>query len=220
MNELSKRIIEALESTGKKDAQLSREIGISKSAFTQWRNGDIRGLKAETAAKLEKATGYSAVWLATGKGAKKTHEQNATHVANISSRRYPLISYVQAGNWCEASDPFQPGDADTWLPCLHDLGDNGFALRVRGESMTNPSGVPSFPDGIIIFIKPNTDYQAGDFVVAKRETENEATFKQFKIIDGEPYLFAINPNWPHPYIKLKEGDRICGKVEFAGFSLT
>lgn len=220
MQNINDRIIEALDSTGKKDAEIAREVGISKSAITQWRKGHVKGMRAETAAALERATGYSATWLATGRG-NKLIETNVEAAPDIGNRRkYPLISFVQAGNWCTASDLFQPGDAELWLECVKDLGAQGYVLRVKGESMTNPLGMPSFPDGILIFINPNAQCIPGDYVIAKRDQENEATFKQYKIVDGAPYLHAINPAWPNPYIKMQDGDRLCGKVEFAGFTLS
>ena len=47
----------------------------------------------------------------------------------------PLISWVQAGSFHDVADPFQPGDADEWLPCPVAHGPQTYAVRVRGESM-------------------------------------------------------------------------------------
>lgn len=132
-------------------------------------------------------------------------------------RTYPLISKVQAGAWTEAIDLFQPGYAEHWMPSPVDLGESGFLLEVDGDSMTNPhGGVRSFPSGTILHINPHIEAIPGDFVIAKRESENEATFKQYKLVDGEPYLFAINPGWPNAWIKLGHGDRIIGVMKHAG----
>lgn len=220
MNELSKRISEALDSTGKRDAHLSKETGISRSAFAQWRNGSIKSLKADSAIALEKATGYSAEWLATGRGNKRIFEINSELGPDLNNnRKYPLISFVRAGNRSQVTIPFHPEDADSWLTCVKDLGEHGYVLRVKEDSMTSSFSYPSFPNGILIFINPNASIAPGDFVIAKREIEDEATFKQYKMVDGEPYLHAINPNWPNQWIKLLPGDKLCGKVEFAGFFL-
>lgn len=133
-------------------------------------------------------------------------------------RLYPLISSVQAGNWSEIADNFQPGDAEEWLPGLQDLGPQGFVLRVSGDSMTNPDGGrENFPDGMLVHIMPDADTYPGDFVVAKRTGENSATFKKLVNVEGEPYLFALNPHWPAPYIKLEPGDRIIGKLRAASW---
>lgn len=68
---LNDRIKEAIEGTGLKPSEIARAAGVSRGAVTQWTNGLTRSLKAETAAKLEIATGYRASWLVTGKGPKK-----------------------------------------------------------------------------------------------------------------------------------------------------
>ena len=132
-------------------------------------------------------------------------------------RKYPLISYVQAGEFAECIDTFQPGDAETFHLSPKDLGPRGYMLRVDGDSMTNPAGPFSFPAGMMLHINPDIEALPGDFVVAKRTRENQATFKQLAMVDGELYLHAINPIWPTPYIKLVEGDAIIGKLKFAGW---
>ncbi|MNS45102.1 putative HTH-type transcriptional regulator [compost metagenome] len=132
-------------------------------------------------------------------------------------RKYPLISYVQAGEYAECIDSFQPGDAESFHYSPKDLGKNGYLLRVEGDSMTDPTGPISFPNGMMLHIHPDIEAMPGNFVVAKRVRENQATFKQLVMVDGELYLHAINPNWPTPYIKLVEGDVIIGRLKFAGW---
>ncbi|MVT28528.1 peptidase S24/S26A/S26B [Acidovorax citrulli] len=134
-------------------------------------------------------------------------------------RRYPVISSVQAGEWEEIVDQFSPGDAEDWQDSPVDLGPNGFVLKLEGSSMTNPAGGrDNFPEGMYVHIHPGVEAQPGDYVVAKREADNKATFKKLVRVDGEQFLHAINPAWPKPYIKLEPGDRIIGKLKFAGWS--
>lgn len=138
--------------------------------------------------------------------------------ASYRARTYPVISRVQAGNWSEIMDNFQPGDAEEMVEGLADLGPNGFVLRVDGASMTNPSGgMDNFPEGMYVHVHPGLEPSPGDYVVAKRAAENEATFKKLVQVNGQLYLHAINPAWPTPYIKLEPGDSIVGKVKFAGW---
>lgn len=143
----------------------------------------------------------------------------ASAPASIRPRRYPVISSVQAGEWSEIVDNFQPGDAEDWQDSPVDLGPNGFVLKLEGDSMTNPGGGrDNFPAGMYVHIHPGIEAQPGDYVVAKREHENKATFKKLVRVDGEHYLHAINPAWPKPYIRLELGDKIIGKLKFAGWS--
>lgn len=87
--------------------------------------------------------------------------------------------------------------------------------------MTAAPGEPySFPDGMLIYVNPHIDPVPGQFVIARRRgIGKEATFKRYTLIDGEPYLEALNPNWPNRYIKMEEGDTICGVVRHAGFDM-
>lgn len=127
---------------------------------------------------------------------------------------YPLISEVQAGMWTELQDNFAPGDADEWLPSTKNLGPHGYMLRVVGKSMENPGGRPSFPEGMILHVKPGCVPVPGQFVIVRRERTKEATFKKYILIEGAPYLEAINPDWPkeEKYLKLQPDDEWCGIV--------
>lgn len=139
--------------------------------------------------------------------------------AFMKPRRYPVISSVQAGEWSEIVDNFAAGDADEWQDSPMDLGPHGFVLKLDGDSMTNHGGgKDNFPEGMYVHIHPGIECQPGDYVVAKREYENKATFKKLVRVDGELYLHAINPSWPKPYIKLEPGDKIIGKLKFAGWN--
>lgn len=139
--------------------------------------------------------------------------------ASFRPRRYPVISHIQAGGWAEIIDNFQPGDAEEWIDSPVDLGKEGFILKIKGQSMTNPEGGrDNFPEGMYVHINPQVEAQVGNFVAAKRVADNEATFKKLVNVDGELHLFAINPVWPRPYIKLQKGDKIIGVLKFAGWS--
>lgn len=89
-------------------------------------------------------------------------------------RRVPRISFVQAGVWTEAVDPYAQGAGDDYLLTQLDLGPQAFALTVRGESME-----PEFKEGDSIIIDPDVKPSPGDFVVAKNAQE-EATFKKYR----------------------------------------
>ncbi|WP_167141352.1 LexA family protein [Pseudomonas sp. OTU750018] len=125
----------------------------------------------------------------------------------------PLISWVQAGSWCEVSDIYAVGDAEQWLPCPVTHGPRTYAVRIRGESMNNPHERVSFQDGDIVFVDPDRDAMHRSFVVAKLTDTQEATFKQLIIEGTEKYLKALNPSWPEPFI------RVNGNAEFAGVAI-
>lgn len=127
----------------------------------------------------------------------------------------PLISWVRAGSWDDANDPFHPGDADDWLPYPRKGGSGRvYALRVRGDSMYNPAGPKSYPDGSIIFVDPDRKSPVnGERVIAKLEGSPEVTFKVFMSDAGRSWLRALNPNYPPIETKFKILGTVVGKWE-------
>lgn len=124
----------------------------------------------------------------------------------------PLISWVQAGAWSDVADPYALGDAEEWLPCPARHGSRTYCLRVRGESMFNPGGTPSYANGDIIFVDPDRDAQPGDRVVVRLDDQQEATFKQLVIEDGRKLLKALNPQWTPRYVDIDGHATITGVV--------
>lgn len=126
--------------------------------------------------------------------------------------KLPLISWVQAGDWSEIVDNFQPGDAEDWIACPFPSGRHGFVLRVVGDSMFNPAGDLSFRDGDYISVNPECDARHRSLVIARRDRE-KATFKQLLLDESEgPMLHALNPNWPTRYIPFDRHTEIIGVV--------
>jgi len=122
----------------------------------------------------------------------------------------PLISWVRAGSLCEVSDPFQPGDAEAWMPCPTNHGPRTFALKIVGESM-----MPEYRDGEIIFIDPDLEARHNDDVVV-RTPDGKATFKRLQRTQDGTYLLALNPSLPDRIIKVPDETVICGVVIFSG----
>ncbi|PZP92650.1 MAG: peptidase S24 [Variovorax paradoxus] len=208
--DLSNRIREAITGSGKSAASIAREIGVTQSSLSQILNRGVKGIKAETAAALELATGYRMQWLVTGKGPKLLHGNIGAGPA--AEPEIPLISWVQAGGWQAVHDNFQPGDADEWLPCPVRHSSSTFALRVRGMSMYDPGGEVSFRDNDIIFVDPEREAQHRSLVVVRLDDEAEATFKQLLIEGTERFLQALNPSWPNRIIPINGHATLCGVV--------
>lgn len=118
----------------------------------------------------------------------------------------PLISWVQAGDWSEATDLMQPGVAEDWIETGVKVLAHTFALRVRGDSME-----PEFVDGTILVVEPELEANPGDYVIAKNG-DGEATFKQLIRDGGDFYLKPLNDRYP---IKPLGNARIIGVVREA-----
>ncbi len=123
-----------------------------------------------------------------------------------------MISWVQAGNWNDIADPFQPGVADDWYVCPVKHGHRTYCLKVRGDSMHNPGERPSYSDGDIIFVDPDLSVRHTDRAIVRLEDEKQVTFKQYMEDGDRRYLKALNPDWKPRYIEINGNATVCGKV--------
>lgn len=67
---LQQRLVEIADALGS-DAELARIAKVSRSAVSQWRDGQVKSLQAESALNIQERTGWSARWLVLGIGPKK-----------------------------------------------------------------------------------------------------------------------------------------------------
>lgn len=128
---------------------------------------------------------------------------------NKPRKGYPVISWVSAGAWCEAVEPYTVSEIDEWLESDAHIEGDGFWLRVQGDSMTSSAGL-SIPEGMNILIDTGKEAKNGNLVVAKLTDANEATFKKLVIDGGSMYLKPLNPQYP--LIPINGNCRIIGVV--------
>lgn len=184
------RLKAARKHAGLTQQQLAKAVGMGQSTLAQL---EREGFGSSFVVALAKSCGVSAQWLASGDGPMVVVNVDT---APTMRGRVPLISWVQAGQWCDAADPFQPGDAEDWLYCPISHSEGTFALVVRGDSMTAPHGNSrTYPEGCIIFVDPDRRSPVnGDRVVACLEDSHEVTFKIYKNEDGRQWLQPLNPS--------------------------
>lgn len=208
---------------------LSKKIGVPQPTLARFASGTARAPQTKTLIPIAKHYKVPVESLLNERSADAAYAEimNSTLVpviigavarpqkieANTSAgpgmyAPVPLISWVQAGEWCGIVDNFAPGDADEWLPVPRAHGPNAYALRVRGISME-----PRYKDGSIIFVDPSKQADHGSNVVVRMDDEAEATFKQLVIEGDNKFLRALNPDWPGPkLIEIKSNATICGVV--------
>lgn len=197
-------------------ADLVRVSGESSSVVSQWLGNGSKTIKSigslRAAMNIERASGFSALWVAKGDGPKRLSRPPVTNVEAGPDLRpkVPLISWVQAGSWNGANDPLQPGEAERWIECPSSHSERTYALRVRGDSMTAVHGNSrTYPQGCIIFVDPLRKSPVnGERIIAKLEGSDEVTFKVFKQEDGRTWLQPINPT----HDKLTEPFKVLGTV--------
>ena len=195
--ERHERIARAIALSGKKKGEIAALCGVANSAVTQWISGESKSLRPENLYALAKATGFRAEWLAIGEGAEV--EQTDTNVAATGqpaeSFRYPVISWVSAGHWAEAVQPYPDGFSDTYEFSEYDSKGPAFWLKVKGDSMTSPGG-QSIAEGTLILVDTEAEAIPGKLVVAKLPDSNEATFKKLVSDGGKLYLKPLNSAYP------------------------
>lgn len=173
-------------------------------AVSKWLNGESIPV-SDTLIVLADWLGVRAEWLEYGvepmRAQGSVSESRGAYGPNLEpalqpagSFRYPLISWVRAGDWAESVDNFEPGDGESWESSTVNAGPHGFWLTVRGDSMTSPNGV-TFPDGMLILVRPEMDLISGKFYVAKLTDSGETTFKQLILDGGHKYLRPLNPSY-------------------------
>lgn len=210
------RVAQRMHELGWSEGELGRRSGVPQPTIHRIISGTSASPRHANVERIAKALGVTSNWLWHGTGNPSALEENAP-TSNVEPGPHirgfvPLISWVQAGAWCEIQDVRELQDAEVWLPCAVSHSRATYALRVRGLSMFNPHERRSFRDGDIIFVDPAKHYENGSLVIAKLADSQEATFKQLVIEGNRLFLKPLNPSWPDPIIELPEDAIICGIV--------
>lgn len=212
MKTLASRIAHYRKVAGMSQAGLAKACGWkSQSRVGNYESG-TREPTFDDVEQMAKALGVDPSELLIGP--TKVVEQANTEPAPANRGNIPLISWVQAGSFQEATEAYAPGMAEEYLPCPVPHSTWTFALRVRGDSMFNPHGGKSFSEGDVIYVDPEVEAINRSFVVVKLVDEQEASFKQLVIEGSHKYLKAINPAWPEPFFQI-DGDAVIQGVVIA-----
>ncbi len=209
---LADRLLTAMERAGLSQADLARACDVKPPSVNGWLSGKAKFLRGENLLKASAALRVNEKWLATGEGPMLGSQDALSNVEPGPRLRgkVPLVSWVQAGNWCEAVTPLHVTESERWMDCPVSHSSQTFALRVRGDSMTAPSGNNrSYPEGCYIFVDPERrDPVNGDRVVACLLDAHEVTFKVYKNEDGRQWLQPLNPS----HEPIREPFRVLGTV--------
>lgn len=230
MNSLAERVKAARKYRNMTQMQLAKASGAAQSDISKIERGDIE--RTTHIIGLATALRCDPRWLDTGDGPSpwsenlqikpisgykqglQAHNVRETN-AQYNERKYPLLSSVQAGFWGVVD--MDPDTVDEYVICPVELGPEGFCMRVDGDSMTCQEGPFSFPEGMNVCFKATAEANHKDFVCVVREGESNAIFKQLLLVDGRWFLYSLNPLWPTKFIPLEPGDRITGKLKYAGW---
>lgn len=183
------RVKSRREALGLTQVELAEKVGTSQQSIEQLENGKTK--RPRYLPELARVLLVSIEWLLDGNNDNNVSKTQSSEKRN----RYPLISWVTAGEWQEAIEAYNLKDIDEWYESdIHIMGD-AFWLRVEGDSMTSPVG-QSIPEGHMVLVDTGREPKNGSLVIAKLTDANEATFKKLIIDGGNKYLKGLNPNWP------------------------
>ncbi|MHD0351692.1 LexA family protein [Escherichia coli] len=188
METVGQRIKALRRVTGTSQKELGKFCGVSDVAVGYWEK-DINTPGGEALSKLAKFFNTSIDYILYGA------EFEGKLVTNM--RRVPVISWVQAGQFteCRAAEVFS--EVDKWVDTSLKIGDNSFALEVKGDSMTNPNGLPTIPEGATVIVDPDAESRHGKIVIARLDGTNEATVKKLVIDGPQKFLVPLNPRYPN-----------------------
>ncbi|EMQ4277517.1 LexA family protein [Vibrio alginolyticus] len=134
---------------------------------------------------------------------------NSEFIDTSKLKAVPILTEVQAGEWARIII-----DADTefeWQTISVKTSADAFAMRVTGNSMTNPYGSPSIPDGSIVIVEPCNCPDNGKIVVATLNDAPQATIKKLEIDGPNKFLVPLNPKYDP--IPINGNCRIVGYVK-------
>jgi len=219
MSKLKENIELLMQKKGWNPYDLANASGVNQSTIHRFLAGDHGEPRSSTIKKLAVGLGVTELQLrglidnydTKLESSLLTVQEPSVWNEPIKSGFVPLISWVSAGIWCEAIDSYAVGDAEEWMHCPEKHSDNTYALRVRGDSMTNPiPSQPSYPEGCIIYVDPKVQVHNGCRVIAKLPGINEATFKEYREDGGKRYLKPLNPQYP--MVEIFDNTLLCGVI--------
>ncbi|MGK5615444.1 LexA family protein [Proteus mirabilis] len=214
MSTFGERLLERRTELGMSQDDLAKLTGVSRVTISKIELGESQDTRSANLFKIAAALKCSPKWLLHGKEPKqKVTEQFDRNVSNPRpykpSPKYPVISFVQAGNWNEACEPYTLDQIDEWYESEVKVYGSAFWLRVEGDSMTAPIGV-SIPEGSLVLVDTGREPVNGSLVIAKLTDTNEATFKKLVIDGNSHFLKGLNPAWP--MISINGNCKIIGVV--------
>lgn len=188
--------------------ELGKFCGVSDVAVGYWEK-DVNVPSGESLAKLAKYFNTSIDYILY------STEFEGNLITKM--RRIPVISWVQAGQFteCKAAEVFS--EVDKWVETSLRIGDSSFALEVKGDSMTNPNGLPTIPEGATVIVDPDAAPIHGKIVVARLDGTNEATVKKLVIDGPQKFLVPLNPRYPN--ISINGNCLIIGVVKGVQYEL-
>jgi len=187
---------------GWKQRQLSEASGIGQEDISKIERGK-QGVSVDTINALAAALSMRPSTLiaeaeAFEHGDSDSSEATAYQLTRaLGIRVVPLISWVEAGRWSEAVDAYARGTGENMIKTEAKVGRLAYALRVNGDSMTNPRGEnPTFPSGTVVIVDPHRELLSGSLIISRSVDAENTTFKRYVEDGARKLLVPLNPQYP------------------------
>ena len=192
--------------------------GVKPPTVSQWES-DLMLPKGESMKRLEEILKTNSDWILYGKGNPDARyvlvqpDSQEFKAISLSTKRIPVISWVQAGAWSDTGCDDPAMNCDEWMETSSGVSEHAFALIVRGDSMTSLGNPRSIQEGAKVVVDPNFDHDQLNrkIVVAMLDGSSEATIKEY-VVDG-PYKLLRPFNSTYPTMQVNGNCRIVGVVK-------
>lgn len=194
MSTLQERIHTVMEATGWSIGKIAEIAGVSSSAVSQWANGETKTIRLDPAMRLQAESGFSAPWLANGKGRQRVEtsaagEGDEPEFAGRAraSRRIPIVGTAKLGSdgfYEELSPVVGAGDGHIEIATEDP---NAYGLRVRGQSM-----FPAIRDGWYVLVEPNGQPRVGEYVLVKLNSGQKMVKELLNHRPGSYEVMSVN----------------------------
>jgi SOS-response transcriptional repressor LexA len=190
---------------------LQGERRLTRVTISNIENGSQESMKDKVLLAVIQVLKCSAEWLVNNRGPIEPSVQAALPQASSAEvRLVPLIDWSEAVN--APNIPPQSLAEKEMFACPIKCDPLTFALKITGETM-----LPRFEPGDIIFVNFNFNMKLisnGLFVIALSPDKEEATLKQYQLIDNKEFLKSTNPDHPTEmrFMKMEDGYKLLGVV--------
>lgn len=205
LSDISKRLLELIESKNISYGELSKMTNIPKSALQRYATGETEKIPITRIEVIAKALNTTAQFIMGWNDEEPTNDEiyDIPGVMPIpKTYKRPRLGAIACG---------EPILAEENIEAYDDIPDNikcDFTLICKGDSMINAR----INDGDIVYIKQQSQVDNGE--IAAVLIENEATLKRVYIYEDKVVLQPENTKYP-PFVYTKEemnNIRILGKA--------
>lgn len=184
---LAQRVKRRRKEVGLSQEQLAAQAGVAQQSVNKIETGVTK--KPRHIIQLARALDCDPEWLMTGN--MRAPASNMANSTPTLKSKIPILSLTQAGevqHLCFA-------EHEEWFETLMVVKEGAFVMKVSGNSMLNPHGFPSIPDGSLVIIEPCSQWKHGNVVAVTLNSKSEVMIKKLEIDGPHKFLVPLNPKY-------------------------